>query len=78
MSSLSPLHTIGDQIGEALLLHQRRRCRGEGERQTIEMLRRVGFPDPEQAFEHLSVRALGRPAPARDDRHGAGLPVRRC
>jgi peptide/nickel transport system ATP-binding protein len=49
MSSLSPLHTIGDQISEALLLH-RDVDRGEGKRRTIEMLGRVGFPNPEQAF----------------------------
>ncbi|MGH6898598.1 MAG: ABC transporter ATP-binding protein [Geminicoccaceae bacterium] len=49
MSSLSPLHTIGDQISEALLLH-RHVDTAEGKRRTVEMLGRVGFPDPERAF----------------------------
>src|ERR687895_46940 len=49
MSSLSPLHTIGDQISEALLLHSDVDA-AEGKRQTINMLGRVGFPDPERAF----------------------------
>jgi peptide/nickel transport system ATP-binding protein len=58
MSSLSPLHTIGDQISEALLLHSRVGD-GEGERQTIEMLRRVGFPDPERAFRTYPFELSG-------------------
>ena len=73
MTALSPLHTIGNQIGEALALH-REVSQRERREAVIEMLRRVGFPDPVEGRAHLSVRALGRPAPARDDRHGAGLP----
>jgi peptide/nickel transport system ATP-binding protein len=49
MSSLSPLHTIGDQIGEALALHQGGGSKAVEER-TIEMLARVGFPDARRAF----------------------------
>ena len=33
------------------------------------------FPNPARALRHLSVRAVRRPAPARDDRDGAGLPA---
>ena len=48
MTALSPLHTIGNQIGEALALH---RDLGKAERRAavIEMLRLVGFPDPAKA-----------------------------
>lgn len=49
MSSLSPLHTVGDQVSEALFLH-RPMSRGEGRAVTLEMLRLVGFPDPERAY----------------------------
>ena len=49
MSSLSPLHTVGDQVSEALFLH-RPMSRAEGRAVTIEMLRLVGFPDPERAY----------------------------
>ncbi len=49
MSSLSPLHTIGDQVSEALFLH-RPMSRAEGREVTLEMLRLVGFPDPEHAY----------------------------
>ena len=58
MSSLSPLHTIGDQISEALLLHSQVGD-AEGERQTIEMLGRVGFPDPERAFKTYPFELSG-------------------
>ncbi|NIR32314.1 MAG: ABC transporter ATP-binding protein [Gammaproteobacteria bacterium] len=44
MASLSPLHTIGDQVSEALFLH-REAGRREGLELTTEMLRLVGFPD---------------------------------
>jgi peptide/nickel transport system ATP-binding protein len=49
MSALSPLHTIGDQVSEALLLH-RALDRQQGIELTIDMLRLVGFPDPKRAF----------------------------
>ncbi|KQS73041.1 ABC transporter ATP-binding protein [Rhizobium sp. Leaf371] len=49
MTSLSPLHTIGDQISESLRIH--RDVDKAGQRtQTEEMLRLVGFPDPKRAF----------------------------
>src|ERR671925_112486 len=44
MTALSPLHTIGDQIGEALALHQESLGPRERREAVIEMLRRVGFP----------------------------------
>jgi len=50
MTALSPLHTIGNQIGEALALHREVNKR-ERRDAVIDMLRRVGFPDPVKA-EH--------------------------
>jgi peptide/nickel transport system ATP-binding protein len=48
MTSLSPLHTIGNQISEALMLH--RECSASECRElTREMLHLVGFPDPARA-----------------------------
>ncbi len=44
----------------------------------IELLRRVRIPSPERAPRRLSAQALGRHAPARDDRDGAGLRSRSC
>ncbi|HWM43786.1 MAG TPA: ABC transporter ATP-binding protein [Burkholderiales bacterium] len=51
MTALSPLHTIGDQIGEALALHREGLGKRERREAVIDMLRRVGFPDPVKA-EH--------------------------
>jgi len=50
MTALSPLHTIGDQIGEAFTLH---RESGAAQRReaVLDMLRLVGFADPVHA-EH--------------------------
>src|SRR5262252_9024297 len=45
MVSLSPLHKVGDQVSEALFLHHKV-GHAEGMRQTEEMLRLVGFPNP--------------------------------
>src|SRR5688500_13390968 len=50
MTALSPLHTIGNQIGEALALHREVNKR-ERREAVIDMLRRVGVPDPVKA-EH--------------------------
>jgi peptide/nickel transport system ATP-binding protein len=58
MSSLSPVHTIGDQVGEAYALH-RRASREEVRRRTIEMLAKVGFPDPEQAWHAYPFELSG-------------------
>ncbi len=49
MTSLSPVHTIGSQIIEAILLH--RDCsREEAQEITLEMLRRVHLPQPERVL----------------------------
>ena len=49
MTSLSPLHTIGDQISEAFHLHHRA-SKAEGLEATEETLRRIGFPEPKAAL----------------------------
>ncbi len=58
MVSLSPLHTIGDQVSEALFLH-RDASREEGMRLTREMLGLVGFPDPERALRTYPFELSG-------------------
>jgi len=49
MTSLSPVHTIGNQISEMLCLH-RKMDAAAGKETVKEMLRLVGFPDPDRAF----------------------------
>jgi peptide/nickel transport system ATP-binding protein len=58
MTSLSPLHTIGDQISESLRVH--RNVDKPGQRtQTEEMLRLVGFPDPKRALSMYPFELSG-------------------
>ncbi len=47
MNSFSPVHTVGSQIVEALRLHSDV-TRVEAERRAVEMLGRVGIPQPER------------------------------
>src|SRR5918997_298314 len=49
MTSLSPLHTIGDQVSEALLLHANV-TGAEANERAVEVFARVGFPDPKRAL----------------------------
>jgi len=51
MTALSPLHTVGNQIGEALMLHRSSLGLAERRAAVLEMLRLVGFADPVKA-EH--------------------------
>ena len=58
MSSFSPVHSVGNQIIEAIRLHQpvgRREARAK----TIEMLRRVGVSSPEQRVDQLAYQLSG-------------------
>ena len=50
MTSLNPLKTIGDQIMEAVTLHQRLKGATAKEK-TLEYLRDVGISDPEKRFK---------------------------
>ena len=50
MTSLSPVHTVGNQIGEAIILHQNV-DKNEARVRTIEVLRKVRLPDPESIVD---------------------------
>lgn len=50
MTSLNPVYTIGDQIEEAILLHQKDLNKQQARERAIEMLRLVGIPAPEKRF----------------------------
>ncbi|MBI5668508.1 MAG: ABC transporter ATP-binding protein [Chloroflexi bacterium] len=49
MTSLSPVHRVGDQILEAVLLHVTR-DKTEARAITLDAIQRVGIPNPERAF----------------------------
>ncbi|MBS0550553.1 MAG: ABC transporter ATP-binding protein [Proteobacteria bacterium] len=69
MTSLSALHTLGDQIGEAVELHGAHGAndagkigkmnRAEIDERTTAMLRLVGFPDPKRALKTYPFELSG-------------------
>jgi peptide/nickel transport system ATP-binding protein/oligopeptide transport system ATP-binding protein len=58
MTSLNPVYTVGDQIGEVLRLH-RDMSKDEARERSIEMLRRVRIPDPEQRVDEYPHQLSG-------------------
>ena len=58
MSSFSPVHSVGNQIIEAIRLHQPV-GRREAREKTIEILRRVGVSTPEQRVDQLANQLSG-------------------
>ena len=77
MTSLNPVYTVGEQIAEAVRVHEGLARRAAFDR-AVEMLQLVHIPNARSARARLSAPVLGRHAPARDDRDGAGLPARSC
>lgn len=58
MTSLNPVYTIGDQIGETVRLH-RHLSKKEAKAHSIEMLRKVGIPRPEQIINEYPHQLSG-------------------
>ena len=58
MTSLSPIHTIGNQICEAILLHQNV-DQAEARARAIELLRRVEIPNPQVAIDKYTFEYSG-------------------
>jgi len=58
MSSLNPVFTVGFQVMETLMLH-RGMAKDDARRESINLLRTVGIPDPEQRFSHYPHQLSG-------------------
>ncbi|UCC72358.1 MAG: ABC transporter ATP-binding protein [Gemmatimonadota bacterium] len=58
MSSFSPIHTIGNQIAEALLVHERV-SKKEAQERTIEMIGMVGISQPDKRFHAYPFELSG-------------------
>ncbi len=58
MTSLSPVHTIGNQIVEAIMLHQQV-SKAEAREKAIEMLERVGMPQPSRTIDRYPHQLSG-------------------
>jgi len=58
MTSLNPVYTIGNQIMEAIILHQRL-SKKEAKKKATEVLASVGIPSPEQRIEEYPHQLSG-------------------
>ncbi|MBN1277481.1 MAG: ABC transporter ATP-binding protein [Deltaproteobacteria bacterium] len=58
MTSLNPVYTIGDQIVEAIRLHQKKDPESSW-REAVEVLRRVGISDPERRVYEYPYQMSG-------------------
>jgi oligopeptide transport system ATP-binding protein len=75
MSSLNPALTVGLQVAEPVQPAPRHALgAGAGDRRP-KLLDRCASPTPPSRLHDLSAPVVRRHAPARDDRHGAGLPA---
>jgi len=58
MTSLNPVYTVGDQIAEAIVLHQRETAKG-AMRKATEMLDLVGIPEPAKRVKNYPHQMSG-------------------
>ncbi|MGQ7848347.1 ABC transporter ATP-binding protein [Granulosicoccus sp. 3-233] len=58
VSSLNPLAAVGAQVAESLIVHGRA-SEQEANRQAVDMLRRVGIPEPERRARQLPTELSG-------------------
>ncbi|GAB3764171.1 ABC transporter ATP-binding protein [Microlunatus parietis] len=58
MASLSPMYTIGDQLTEAIRIH-RKLGKAEARDHAIDMLRKVGIPQPEYRIDSFPFQLSG-------------------
>lgn len=59
MTSLNPVFTIGNQIDEAIALHQKNLSHAEVKAKTIETLKKVGIPAPEKRYHDYPHQLSG-------------------
>ncbi|MDE0311802.1 MAG: ABC transporter ATP-binding protein [Caldilineaceae bacterium] len=58
MTAFSPVHTVGDQIIETIRIHQQV-SKEEAHEQALEMLRRVGMPNPARNIDQYTFNLSG-------------------
>lgn len=58
MTAFSPVHTINNQISELLIFH-RGMTKEEAKKETIDLLKRVGIPDPETRVDDYTFQYSG-------------------
>lgn len=59
MTSLNPVYTIGNQIDEAIAIHNPKLTSQQIKERTVEMLRKVGIPVPEKRYSEYPHQLSG-------------------
>ena len=59
MTSLNPVHRIGKQLGEVFLLHFPEMSESQIRQQSVELLQKVGIPEPEQRMAEYPHQISG-------------------
>lgn len=70
LTSLNPVYTVGNQVAEAVMLHQGLE-KDAAEARALEMFQLVRIPDPDQRIHQFPPRDVGWYASAGHDRDGA-------
>ena len=58
LTSLSPVHTVGKQLSEVLILH-RKLSKQEAKQRAVEMLKITGIPNPENCYRQYPFELSG-------------------
>jgi len=59
MTALAPVYTIGNQITEAILLHQKNVTKEQAKQRAMDLLGRVGIPNPEKRVDTYPFELSG-------------------
>ncbi len=59
MNSLSPVHTIGFQIGQSILLHNWGTTKRDARTRVIDLLGEVGIPQPDERYDAYTFQLSG-------------------
>ena len=59
MTSLNPIHPIGKQIAESVLLHDRKATKKQAMARALELLELCGIPDPQQRMKEYPHQLSG-------------------
>lgn len=59
MTSLNPVETVGRQVREAILVHNKSISKAEARDRVLDLFRQVGIPDPERRFRSYPHQLSG-------------------
>ena len=71
LTALNPVYTVGTQLGEAFRIHRGLNAK-QARVEAIDLMKRVGIPEPESTGQFLPAPVLRRHAPAHPHRDGRG------